>query len=360
MLTRMNKTGALVVGAIVGWTASATAQEWTSVPTDGLCSAGTPYQFYTRQGTSGDLTVFFNGGGACWFGQQCDLEAEPVTHLPFADMPANNPANFGGLFDLDKAGNPFSDDTIVVLPYCTGDVHVGGGARDYVYSDQSGQEKKLTVQHNGGANAGEVLEWVYANIPTPDRITVTGVSAGGIGASFYAGAIAEHYSSTPVVLIGDAAGGYGSPNLKAAFESWRTAEILPDWPEYAGETAATLSFEDFYIASAQHNPNLTIAQLNSANDATQTQFTYLFGDAPGSFSISERILNNYVEIESGVDAFSTYTASGEAHVILSEELYWTTNDEGVPLSDWVGALVSGQAVDDVSCVNTAEACGTAN
>ncbi|HHC29899.1 MAG TPA: hypothetical protein ENK80_04980, partial [Rhodobacterales bacterium] len=208
---------------------------WQVIETNGLCATGTPYQFYVHAGTSPDLTIFFNGGGACWFGRQCDLEAEPVTHLPFAQMPENDPRNFGGMLDLAKADNPFADDTIVVLPYCTGDVHVGGGAQTYQYEAQGGGQKSVTVQHVGGANAAEVLDWVYDAHSAPGRITVAGVSAGGIGASFYSGQIAAHYPQTPVVLISDSAGGYGSPNLKAGFTAWNTAAILPDWPEYAGK-----------------------------------------------------------------------------------------------------------------------------
>lgn len=298
----------LAAGALAGQVDA----NWQVMEADGLCATGTPYQFYVHEGQGPDLTIFFNGGGACWSGQQCDLEAEPVTHFPFAEMPENNPENFGGMLDLAAVNNPFAGETIVVLPYCTGDVHVGGGPRDYNYTADDGTERTVTVQHTGRANAENVLEWVYENVAEPARITVAGVSAGGIGASIYSGLIAEHYADTPVVLIGDSAGGYGSPNLKAGFTSWNTAAILPNWPEYAGKTNETLSFEDFYIASAHHNPNLTIAQVNSANDVLQTQFTVLFGDAPDSFRMSERILNNLIEIESGVDSLASYTAGGGA------------------------------------------------
>lgn len=336
--------------------AGQTDANWQVMETDGLCATGTPYQYYVHQGESTDMTIFFNGGGACWFGQQCDLESEPVTHLPFAQMPENNPENFAGMLDLAATGNPFADDTIVVLPYCTGDVHVGGGVQEYSYAGADDAQKTVTVQHVGAANAQKVLGWVYENVTDPARITVAGVSAGGIGASFYSGLIAEHYPDTPVVLIGASDGGYGSPNLKAGFTSWNTAAILPDWPEYAGKTNETLSFEDFYIASARHNPNLTIAQINSANDELQTQFTWLFGDAPDSFRMSERILNNLVEIESGVDDLASYTAGGPRHVLLIDPAYDDYVVEGTRLSDWVEALASGQSVADVSCVSEAKGC----
>ncbi len=64
---------------------------WNAVATGGLCSTGTPFQFYARNsGDSDKLLIYFNGGGACWFGQACDLNSQPNVHTPFADADSNN------------------------------------------------------------------------------------------------------------------------------------------------------------------------------------------------------------------------------------------------------------------------------
>ncbi len=330
---------------------------WNAIDTDGVCSTGTPYKFFVRPVPSSQkLMMFFNGGGACWFGQQCDLNAKPTTHTPFADMDQNNPEKKDGIFKLDHEGNPFSDYNIVFLPYCTGDVHIGGGAKTYIYTNDTGAEVTVEVQHSGFSNSMTVLDWTFENFSTPENVVVAGDSAGAVGASFYAGIVAEKYTSAPVVLLADAAGGYNSKNLPKTFESWDTASILPKWPMYEGETNETLTFEDFYIAGANHATNLTIAQYNAANDETQKNFTLLLGDAPDSFSIPQRILHHYAEIEDAVSTFYTYTASGSTHTILGTPNFYTYEVEGVKFSDWLTGLVAGEKVGDVSCVDDVRGC----
>ena len=330
---------------------------WNSVVTSGMCSTGTPYQFYAKPGAnSSDLLIFFNGGGGCWFGEACDLNSQPNIHTPFAEADQNNPQLARGIFDLAHPENPFADYAMVVLPYCTGDVHIGGGPREYTYTNATGNEVTITTYHNGIENSQTVLNWVYANFASPSAIVVSGSSAGAIGASYHSGPIAEHYRTVPVTLIADAAGAYGSPFLPVVHNAWNSAAHLPAWTEYAGETNDTISFEDFYIASARHNENLTIAQYNAAEDAVQRNFTLLMGDAPASFSLPLRLLNNYQKIESGVDEFYTYTAGGNTHTIMGSEIFYDYAVEGVRFVDWVSDLIAGNPVQDVSCVNEATGC----
>ncbi|GJM12235.1 MAG: vtpJ-therm [Pseudohongiella sp.] len=333
---------------------------WNTLETDGLCTAGTPFQFYAKTSDASDnLLVYFNGGGACWFGQACDLSSEPNIHSPFADMEANNPNVAAGIFDLENTDNPFSDYDIVFIPYCTGDVFVGSGEKTYNYRDAAGNEVSYTAHHNGYENAMTSLGWIYENFSAVDNIVVAGSSAGAIGASFYSGLIAEHYPSSPVVLLADAAGGYRTARLPVTLKAWDTAAILPDWEEYAGETNESLTFEDFYIASENHNPNLRLAQYNAIEDSVQKDFTHVIGDAPGSYSLPLRILSSYQEIESATDEFFSYTAGGEVHTILRADIFYDYKVEGTRFVDWVQDLIDGEAVVDISCVDDAAGCAEA-
>jgi Pectinacetylesterase len=332
---------------------------WNTLETDGLCSAGTPFQFYAKTSdASNNLLIFFNGGGACWFGQACDLSSEPNIHSPFADMEANNPRVSSGIFDFENSENPFSDYDVVFIPYCTGDVHIGSGEKNYSYQDASGNEVSYTAHHDGYANSMTSLNWIYDNFTAVNNVVVAGSSAGAIGASFYSGLIAEHYPSSPVVLLADAAGGYRTALLPVTHNAWDTAAILPDWEEYRGETNDTLTFEDFYIASANHNSNLRLAQYNAAEDEVQKDFTYVIGDAPGSFSLPLRILTNYQEIESATNEFYSYTAGGPVHTILRSDIFYEYEVEDTRFVDWVSDLTNGIPVQDISCVDDG-GCGVA-
>lgn len=333
---------------------------WNTIPTEGVCSAGTPFQFYAKpSGASANLLIFFNGGGACWFGQACDLGSQPNIHSPFADMEGNNPAFSEGIFNFENTENPFADYDMVFIPYCTGDVHVGAGERSYSYANAAGEEVEYTAHHDGYENSTTVLNWIYENFSNPNKVVIGGSSAGAIGSSFYSGLVAEHYASTPVVLLADAGGGYRTPNLPVTLNAWNTAEVLPDWEEYAGKTNDTITFEDFYIASSNHNPNLTIAQYNAAIDETQIVFTQLIGDPPGSFNLPQRILTNYQQIESAVDEFYSYTAGGTVHMILQDDIFYDYEVAGVRFVDWLRDLADGKQVQDISCVDEATGCDTA-
>jgi len=58
---------------------------WDTINTDGICSAGTAYQFHVKPSLAqNNLLIFFNGGGACWSGEACDPESEPNIHTALA------------------------------------------------------------------------------------------------------------------------------------------------------------------------------------------------------------------------------------------------------------------------------------
>lgn len=333
---------------------------WNTIPTEGVCSAGTPFQFYAKPSAASDnLLIFFNGGGACWFGQACDLASQPNIHSPFADMEGNNPAFSKGIFNFENSENPFADYDMVFIPYCTGDVHIGAGERNYTYQDAAGEETSYTAHHNGYENSMTALNWIYENFTAPNKVIIGGSSAGAIGSSFYSGIVAEHYSSAPVVLLADAGGGYRTSRLPVLLGAWNTAAILPEWDEYAGKTNDTLTFEDFYIASSNHSPNLTIAQYNAAEDETQVMFTQIMGDPPETIDLPQRILTNYQQIESAVDDFYSYTAGGPVHMILQDSIFYDYKVEGVRFVDWLKDLADGNSVRDISCVDEAAGCDAA-
>ena len=141
--------------------------------------------------------------------------------------------------------------------------------------------------------------------------------------------------------------------------AWDTAAILPNWEEYAGETNDSITFEDFYIASANHNSNLRLAQYNAAEDETQIMFTQVIGDPPDSYSLPMRMLTSFQEIESATGEFFSYTAGGPAHTILRDDIFYQYEVEDIRFVDWVQDLIDGKQVTDVSCVDDAAGCNAA-
>ena len=314
---------------------------------DTICSNGTDYAFYVRPGDSDKLLIYFNGGGACWFGQICDLQVTP-TYVPVVETEHNNPSTHTGIFDLENPENPFADWSMVFVAYCTGDVHVGNTVATYdVPATDDLEAHQVTIYHNGYNNAMSALNWAFENYDAPQQIFVAGSSAGSIASPFYAGLVAEQYPDAQIVQLGDAAGGYHGEPIEVPLSAWNTESILPDWPEYEEVTADGLSFEDFYVATAEHTDNVVMAQYNAAEDETQYAFLGLVGIQAPLPELLDAAFSE-IEGESGEELY-TYTVGGDLHTILRRPEFYTYEVDGVRFVDWVSALVNGEDVSDVMC-----------
>lgn len=328
---------------------------WNIIETDGVCAPGTDYEFYVLPGSMDDLHLYFFGGGACWNAETCNFR-NGGTYAPAVFFPFYDGEPGGGIFNFENPANPIAEYTQVLLPYCTGDVHIGNATRTYRAPNALGFEVDLEIQFAGYANTLDVLDWVYANLDDPQRVFVSGSSAGAIGAAFYAGLVAEQYPDARVVALADAGGGFRTEKLRPVIETWDSASILPEWAEYSGLTNETITFQDYFIASTAHNPNLTMAQYNNAYDEVQILFQELMGDDPDEIDLLERLSANYAEIEAGTDRFVAYTAPGEAHTILGDGGVYRLEVDGVRFIDWLDDLLAGQDVRNVSCADTSAGC----
>src|SRR5262245_32087167 len=152
---------------------------WNTIKPGGatICARDTEFQYFVRPGTVNRVLVEFRGGGACWNELTCSVAGSLFQET--ADVPTfvQNEAQAVGIADHTNASNPFKDWHHVYIPYCTGDVHWGDATRTYGASTMP-----FTIQHKGGVNTRAVLDWLYANVPAPEKIFVTGCSAGAYGA----------------------------------------------------------------------------------------------------------------------------------------------------------------------------------
>merc|ERR1711871_1026772 len=129
---------------------------WTEmVPAsaDTVCARGTPFAFFVKRGSSNNMILEFEGGGACWSKSTCEMSG-----ATFKDT-ADNSRSFMRRVQLGKqrisgladSKGPYADWTHVYVPYCTGDLHWGDA--DVQYS------KNLRIRHNGYKNALSAVQW---------------------------------------------------------------------------------------------------------------------------------------------------------------------------------------------------------
>ncbi len=324
--------------------ASATPTDWQKISpaANTACSDGSPYSFFVRQGDPNKLLVYFQGGGACWFRQNCDPQMSPSYSIQVGNI---DRANFG-IFNLDNPDNPFKDHTTVFAPYCTADVHMG--ASDTVYPPVEEGQTDLVIRHQGRANVEAVLQWTYEHVPSPQSIFVTGSSAGAIPSPLYTALIADHYVNARIAQLGDGAGGYRRTNNDSRpDEQWGTFDFITQEQGFANLRPETMTYESLYIAAAQAHPDITFAEYDAAEDAVQKRFLSMSGQK--DVALQQAIEANHADIRREVGNFSSYIAGGDSHTILGRPEFYTLASNGVAIRDWVAALTNFETVENVTC-----------
>ncbi|MFN6120393.1 MAG: pectin acetylesterase-family hydrolase, partial [Actinomycetes bacterium] len=305
---------------------------------DCRCADGSEYAFWVRDAAPSKVLFFLQGGGACFSALTCSFTsgAYQVT-VDGGDDPTGDP----GIFDLTDPRNPFADWSMVFVPYCTGDVHLGDAAADY---------GGLVVEHRGAVNARAALDELVRRFPDATEVVVAGESAGAAPAPLYAGLVSDGLPGARITALADGAGAYPDvPTVNALIGGlWGTERSIPDWPVNEGLTAAEWSFPGIAVQTGRHAPDVVLARHDYAYDRTQVLFAALAGI--GSDDLLSLIDANERRIEGDGVPLLSYVAPGDDHTVLSDEAFYTQTVEGVALVDWVRALITRDGdVGDVRC-----------
>jgi len=333
----------LVASLIPGSGVSAqTNNEWQTIEPGGdtLCAHGTPYRFFAREGSTDRLLIYFQDGGACWDSSTCGAMTFDPTVNEDQDSPAYRAA---GIFDLANPENPFRDDDMVYITYCTGDAHLGSSEITYV-----GDAALVDTFHNGYVNAQAALAWAFEAFPQPDSIVVVGCSAGGLGAIFHTPSIIEHYECVPVVQLSDGAGGFRNTSA-SLMRAWGIDDVLPGRiASLEHSTIYDLSFEWMYTNIVKAYPEARFAQANTAHDSVQTLF---LGLSAASCTYGEGLAANLADISAANPDFRYYTAWGTSHCLTDVAGFYTYQVNGVRFRDWMADLVNGGDIANVACTD---------
>ena len=322
-------------------TAASLPVGWTAIVPGGntTCGNGSPFQFFVHPVTSSrKLIIYFQAGGACWDAQTCDDESLAYDKsIDYAEF-----QTYRGIFDFANPENPVADYNWVFIPYCTADVHTG--SRRETYTDVLGFQK--TMEHQGYLNARSVLNWIEQNYPDPERIVVTGSSAGALGSIFFAEPIMSHYADVPVVQLGDGYAGI-MPNDWNGLQVWGTRANEPLALRQALAFATPADYaQQLYASSAQALPQRTLAQFTTAADIFQIGYYALAG---GDSRKWPDLMWQSIDALQHEPNFRSYVADGADHTILPFDRFYTTSTNGVRFRDWFTSLINDQPVDNVAC-----------
>lgn len=224
---------------------TAPARTWTWIPfTDAFCANGTPTGIGINPGNAnGRLVIFLNGGGACWDESTC-YSLKTATYIEGGYGPTEFAGDTATLlqlsfFNRNDAANPFKDDNLIFVPYCTGDVHAGSILQNY-----GGK----ATHHVGFQNVAAYLKRIVPTFPDVSRVILSGSSAGGFGALTNWNQTQEAFGAKRVDLIDDSGPPLPSPYLTDQLEAtwrnaWNLAAAIPaSCPACANDLDAVIAF----------------------------------------------------------------------------------------------------------------------
>ena len=338
------------------WDALA-SDTWTEINPgwNTLCSRGQPWGFFVRPGDPQKVVVEFQGGGACWNFGTCSV-ADAIFKDNIDDVrSAVLSGTFSGIYDQDNDENPFKGWTHVFVPYCTGDIHWGDA--DVVY-EEAGVEP-FNLSHMGANNTRAALYWLgEQGVVEPEKIFVTGCSAGSYGSVGWAPYLMQQYPAAKVIQMGDCGAGVITDSfLSDSFPIWEARKMLPEWiPALHPDTVdlSTMALYDLYREIGNHHSEHLMSQYNTIYDSTQvTYFRYMGASEEGDPRENWRagMLDSIKQIADTTDNFRYYIAEGDDHCILHRDSFYSVNEDGTSLVDWINSMINDETVTNPTCEN---------
>lgn len=304
---------------------------------DCQCADGSEFSFWVREANPDRVVFYLQDGGVCFSAETC----APDRDL-YQTRVVEGPTGEGGIFDFADARNPFADYSVVYVPYCTGDVHLGNTTTEYAPG--------LTVQHKGYVNGAAALDHLAATFPGATEVVVVGESAGSIASPLYGGLVSDRLPNARITVLADGSGSYPDvPRANEIIAAWGAGDAITGWPDNIDPTVEQWSFPGLFIQSGRHHPDIVFARHDYAYDENQ-QTWYPLAGIPTQDLLSLIDANETLIEGAGVNLLS-YIAAGDAHTVLSDGTFYAETLNGVKLAEWVNSLIDGEQVDDVHCTD---------
>jgi hypothetical protein len=315
---------------------AALAAGWNEIRPGGdtICARGTPFSFYVRPGSVNRVIVEFRGGGACW---------DAATCAPGSDyfQETATPPGADGIYDHEDPRNPVASWHHVYVPYCTGDIHWGDNTVSY-----EGAAGPFTIHHAGARNARAALAWVHEQFKNPEKILVTGCSAGAYGSVMWAPHLQTHYPNAHLYQLGDAGAGVITQQFyQASYPSWRPEGSYPMW--LPGITASALtSLKDLYVALGKGYRDMRLSQYSAWSDMEQV-FRFQAMGGGGLEDWRAGMLASFTAIDEALPNFSYFVGPGSGHCVSPLDAFYEAEAKGKSFAEWMRDIVEDKPVESV-------------
>ncbi|MEW6272800.1 MAG: pectin acetylesterase-family hydrolase [Thermodesulfobacteriota bacterium] len=322
------------------------------------CGDGSPYAFWVRLAPEGEpaerVVIYLQGGGVCVFGDDC-------ANVGSALMRAlDNTLSGGGILSNTNPDSPFRTWTKVFLPYCTQDLHVGGGTTNVF--------PEVTVHRFGGLNVRAALRWVrdalWAELDAgstegyrPDRLQVlfAGGSAGGFGVNYNYHYLLDELRWSRTAAVPDSglgldngqlfgvAGLGGLMILDEGTVAWRARAMLPP---YCHEPRCAVGPEIQVAHSERLEAVPEQVMLNVTNQVDDVQVSTTFFPSRRAWIDALRSAYCATQGMRGLRSFMPAITTS-IHGLTANTRFPSTASAGTTLGEWLGsAFAAPGAVDD--------------
>jgi len=342
-----------------------TALPTTGTPLDAKNNVWTYFEFADtscRDGSKAGINVFrntaskkvmffFEGGGACFNSATCSFNPKAVDATDKAGPT-------GGILDRENAANPLKDWNIVYVPYCTGDVFSGTNANGNI--EGVGPQKFV-----GYTNTLTFLQRVVPTFKDATDLLVTGVSAGGFGASASVVPIQRAFPWVKAKLLDDSGPPMPSSVLATCLQKkWREnwgleQSMLKDCG------ASCTKPDDYTFDYGVHLAKVFNNRLSGMIEAQGDEVISMFfgqglkgfggaGPCTGIFLVdavpAETFKSGLLQFREAVKPYSSFGSfypAGTQHTWLMGPSFYTHATGGTKLVDWVSDIVNDKGTKHV-------------
>jgi hypothetical protein len=283
------------------------------------CLRGGDYFVSRKDGEteSDDFVFFLQGGGACWEG------------FCAATSSVGDPG-FPGILPIlsdQEAVNPFASMNKVYLPYCDGSLFGGDAEYD---DDDDGEIDRI---HHGIQNLSAGLDVALEHYPNPDRILLTGVSAGGFGTILAQVVLRKAYPEAEIVVFNDSGVGvlFGDTEpdfLETRINEWNINRVIP---ESCDDCLATGHITPFLDWQLDNDPTLRISAFSNLQDGV---IAGVFLSDPEIDFTPEDFENELISEHSSLnetypDRFNSFLVEGTGHTAIGSFEAFTVGDRNL-------------------------------
>ena len=293
-----------------------TTYRFASEPGGPLCYTGAEYSMSTRDGPSDSLMIFLMGGGACG-PQGCQAIEMPTPLVPLGILDPNNP------------NNPAAEYDVGWIPYCDGTLF--SGDRD-IDIDGDGNNDRF---FRGVQNLSASLDIIASAYPSPERIVLAGISAGGAGVHYALPLVRRLYPDVPIELINDSGVGILTPGGQAALNDyWNAGAFFPaSCADCIGDDGNLTGYHKYQL---EQDSNLRMGFMSFTQDGVVANERLMMSGP----AFEAELLQAVTELEDAAPGrFRSFIADGTDHTFIIRTFDVAAG--GISARDWVADMLGG-------------------